>query len=160
MAQVKYIWPTRWSAVKMIYVANRYGNLAILAIANAQILGIWYEYTPSVSRPTITSSRYVAGPGVILNIVWGYWAQFCFRATLVLSLFQFASFAGVHGTFRLLGLHLQLLLNSMPFSARIAARLGYLGQATEGVLRARRSVHCLCCHLHRHHTMGSHFGRR
>ena len=47
-AQVRYIWPTRWSTVKVIYLYNRYWNLAVLAAANAQILGIWRGDSPEV----------------------------------------------------------------------------------------------------------------
>ncbi|KAL7282681.1 hypothetical protein ACG7TL_004155 [Trametes sanguinea] len=66
--EVQYIWPTRWSTVKIIYILNRYGNLLQIALANAQLTGIWWNQSP----------------------------PFCFRVTLVLSFFQFASFASIH----------------------------------------------------------------
>ncbi|KAI9064914.1 hypothetical protein FKP32DRAFT_1675297 [Trametes sanguinea] len=66
--EVQYIWPTRWSTVKIIYILNRYGNLLQIALANAQLIGVWWDQSPS----------------------------FCFRVTLVLSFFQFASFASIH----------------------------------------------------------------
>ncbi|RDX53728.1 hypothetical protein OH76DRAFT_1144380 [Lentinus brumalis] len=66
--EVQYIWPTRWSIVKAIYLGNRYGNLVSLAISNLQLLGVWR----SSARP------------------------FCYQVSLALSLLQFASFASIH----------------------------------------------------------------
>ncbi|KAI0682617.1 hypothetical protein C8Q76DRAFT_321864 [Earliella scabrosa] len=66
--EVTYIWSTRWSAVKVIYLLNRYGNLVFLALADLQIMGLWRSDART----------------------------FCFTSTLVLSLLQFASFASIH----------------------------------------------------------------
>ncbi|OBZ70481.1 hypothetical protein A0H81_09761 [Grifola frondosa] len=66
--EVEHIWPTRWSSVKIIYLANRYGNLILLALTSLQTGGIWR----SSSLP------------------------FCFRYTLLISMFMFASFASTH----------------------------------------------------------------
>ncbi|RPD66806.1 hypothetical protein L227DRAFT_569020 [Lentinus tigrinus ALCF2SS1-6] len=66
--EVQYIWPTRWSIVKAIYLGNRYGNLVSMAVSNLQLLGLWR----SNARP------------------------FCFQISLALSLTQFASFASIH----------------------------------------------------------------
>ncbi|KAI0638558.1 hypothetical protein C8Q77DRAFT_1154181 [Trametes polyzona] len=66
--EVKYIWPTRWSMVKVIYLLNRYGNIVFLGLADAQLMGIWWNPSP----------------------------DFCFRATLLLSFVQLISFALVH----------------------------------------------------------------
>ncbi|KAI0650364.1 hypothetical protein C8Q79DRAFT_381243 [Trametes meyenii] len=66
--EVKHIWPARWSAVKVLYVLNRYGNLVSIALANAQLLGIWWEASPS----------------------------FCFHSTLVLSFVQLMAYALIH----------------------------------------------------------------
>ncbi|KAI0677173.1 hypothetical protein C8Q78DRAFT_960801, partial [Trametes maxima] len=66
--QVKHIWPTRWSAVKVLYMLNRYGNLVFIALANAQLLGIWWEASSS----------------------------FCFRSTLLLSFVQLIAYALIH----------------------------------------------------------------
>lgn len=59
LAQVKYIWPTRWSTVKVIYLLNRYGNLAFLGLANIQLMGMWWNDGPNVG---IALSR-AAKPG-------------------------------------------------------------------------------------------------
>ncbi|KAI0375966.1 hypothetical protein BV20DRAFT_960051 [Pilatotrama ljubarskyi] len=66
--EVQYIWPTRWSIVKVIYLFNRYGNIAFLALADLQLLGIWWDSSPS----------------------------FCFDVTLVMSFVQLLSFALIH----------------------------------------------------------------
>ncbi|KAI0775864.1 hypothetical protein BD413DRAFT_470108, partial [Trametes elegans] len=67
-AEVQYIWPTRWSTVKVIYLMNRYGNLAFLGLATAQLMGVWWDHSPS----------------------------FCYKATLGLAFVQLASFASIH----------------------------------------------------------------
>ena len=46
--EATYIWPTRWSIVKSIYMFNRYGNLLGLAILCAHINGFLYLNTKSV----------------------------------------------------------------------------------------------------------------
>lgn len=48
LAQIKYIWPTRWSTVKVIYLLNRYGNLAFLGLADIQLMGMWWNDGPDV----------------------------------------------------------------------------------------------------------------
>ncbi|KAI0758085.1 hypothetical protein C8Q74DRAFT_1390378 [Fomes fomentarius] len=63
-----YIWPTRWSTVKTIYLANRYGNIVFLALENLQLMGLWRSDSDS----------------------------FCYHSTLALSLVQLVSFASVH----------------------------------------------------------------
>ncbi|EIW61378.1 uncharacterized protein TRAVEDRAFT_44194 [Trametes versicolor FP-101664 SS1] len=68
LAQIKYIWPTRWSTVKVIYLLNRYGNLAFLGLADIQLMGMWWNDGP----------------------------DFCYRAVLILSFAQLVSFALVH----------------------------------------------------------------
>lgn len=66
--EIKYIWPTRWSTVKVIYLLNRYGNLAFLGLADIQLMGMWWNDGP----------------------------DFCYRAVLILSFAQLVSFALVH----------------------------------------------------------------
>ncbi|KAH9854967.1 hypothetical protein C2E23DRAFT_901880 [Lenzites betulinus] len=66
--EVKYIWPTRWSLVKIIYLLNRYGNMIFLALADAQLLGIWWSPSPN----------------------------FCYRTTLMFTFVQLVSFALIH----------------------------------------------------------------
>ncbi|KAI0832806.1 hypothetical protein BC628DRAFT_1415050 [Trametes gibbosa] len=66
--EVRYIWPTRWSLVKIIYLLNRYGNVILLGLAEAQLMGIWWNPSP----------------------------YFCFRSTLLFSFVQFVSFALIH----------------------------------------------------------------
>ncbi len=53
--QAKYIWPARWSTVKVLYVLNRYGNLAFLGACTLQTLGIWRSTADEVSRIYILS---------------------------------------------------------------------------------------------------------
>lgn len=48
LTQIKYIWPTRWSTVKVIYLLNRYGNLAFLGLADIQLMGMWWNDGPDV----------------------------------------------------------------------------------------------------------------
>ncbi|KAI0737698.1 hypothetical protein C8Q80DRAFT_1055307, partial [Daedaleopsis nitida] len=66
--EVEYIWPTRWSTVKVIYILNRYGNLVFLTVGMLQNMGQWRDDAPS----------------------------FCYRSTLAISLVQLASFSSVH----------------------------------------------------------------
>ncbi|KAI8982753.1 hypothetical protein BD414DRAFT_548706, partial [Trametes punicea] len=66
--QIKYIWPTRWSSVKLIYIVNRYGTLISMPLAVAQLFGVWWDYATS----------------------------FCFDVALAFSFLQFASFAAIH----------------------------------------------------------------
>ncbi|KAL1944119.1 hypothetical protein VTO73DRAFT_3304 [Trametes versicolor] len=72
--EIKYIWPTRWSTVKVIYLLNRYGNLAFLGLADIQLMGMWWNDGP----------------------------DFCYRAVLILSFAQLVSFALVHAVLVLL----------------------------------------------------------
>ncbi|KAI0355316.1 hypothetical protein OH77DRAFT_1479766 [Trametes cingulata] len=66
--EVQYIWPTRWSMVKIIYMFNRYGNITFVALADLQLLGVWWDSSPA----------------------------FCFDVTLVMSFVQLLSFALIH----------------------------------------------------------------
>ncbi|KAM5534441.1 hypothetical protein V8D89_011908 [Ganoderma adspersum] len=66
--EARHIWSARWSTVKVLYVANRYGSLVFLGACTLQTLGIWRSTAP----------------------------EFCYNSTLALSLIQFASYASVH----------------------------------------------------------------
>lgn len=46
--EIAYIWPSRWSLVKIIYLANRYGNLSMLGLMTWHIAGDLYSEAPSV----------------------------------------------------------------------------------------------------------------
>lgn len=41
LLQVNYIWPSRWSLVKVMFLANRYGGIAMQAVGNAQQSGFF-----------------------------------------------------------------------------------------------------------------------
>ncbi|KAH9927078.1 uncharacterized protein BXZ73DRAFT_102674 [Epithele typhae] len=70
---VRYIWPTRMSSAKLIYLYNRYANLGVVALTVAQALGVFRADDPNVGT-----------------------RQFCFRSQLILTAFQFLSYACVH----------------------------------------------------------------
>lgn len=65
--ELRYIWPTRWSIVKIIFLANRYGNLIGLGIVNAQQTGLFRS-----------SSR-----------------SFCFDYTLISTILFFLSYTSI-----------------------------------------------------------------
>ncbi|KAI0782840.1 hypothetical protein C8Q75DRAFT_492026 [Abortiporus biennis] len=66
--EVKFIWSTRWSTVKAIFVLNRYSALICMGLVNAQVAGYW-------SRPS---------------------QSFCFNVTMFQSIFIFLSLASLH----------------------------------------------------------------
>ncbi|EIM88292.1 uncharacterized protein STEHIDRAFT_120484 [Stereum hirsutum FP-91666 SS1] len=65
--EVAYIWPSRWSPVKIIYLANRYGNLSMLGLMTWHIAGDLYSEA----------------------------SYFCFVATLVTNMGMLLSFASI-----------------------------------------------------------------
>lgn len=79
--EATYIWPTRWSIVKSIYMFNRYGNLLGLAILCAHINGFLYLNTKSFcARATMGTgiSMYVSLTSIhvlILLRAWAVWAR-------------------------------------------------------------------------------------
>lgn len=46
--EVEYIWPTRWSTVKILYLLNRYGNFIFLTVGMLQNMGQWRSDAPLV----------------------------------------------------------------------------------------------------------------
>lgn len=67
--QVKYIWPTRWSTVKTIYLVNRYGNIVFLALENLQLMGLWRSDSDSVCAPFVYLNLSTTGRSVL---TWVY----------------------------------------------------------------------------------------
>lgn len=46
--QVTHIWPSKWSTVKVIFLANRYGNLLLQVVLIMHILGLNPAYSQMV----------------------------------------------------------------------------------------------------------------
>lgn len=55
-AQVKHIWPARWSVVKLLYLINRYGSLVFLGAFTLQNLGVWRSTAHAVRRLSLCLS--------------------------------------------------------------------------------------------------------
>ncbi|KAH7926767.1 hypothetical protein BV22DRAFT_1194100 [Leucogyrophana mollusca] len=66
--EIRLIWPSRWSTVKILFLLNRYGNLILQAVILAEQSGSVFD--PSNS--------------------------FCFYYNLFKALYQFAAFSSVH----------------------------------------------------------------
>ncbi|KAI0737711.1 hypothetical protein C8Q80DRAFT_1294255 [Daedaleopsis nitida] len=66
--EVRFIWPTRWSTIKIIYLIVRYGNLIFLTLGVLQNMGKW----------------------------WSDARLFCYQSTLAITLIQLASFSLLH----------------------------------------------------------------
>ncbi|KAI0737710.1 hypothetical protein C8Q80DRAFT_299398 [Daedaleopsis nitida] len=66
--EVHFIWPTRWSTIKIIYFIVRYGNLIFLTFGMLQNMGKWWSDTH----------------------------LFCYQSTMAISLIQLASFGLLH----------------------------------------------------------------
>ncbi|OCH94498.1 hypothetical protein OBBRIDRAFT_123301 [Obba rivulosa] len=75
--EIEFIWPTRVSTVKIIFLANRYGNLAALMLANLQTAGIWQGSGPDFCLSVvtfITVMNYVSFASIHLLLLLRAWA--------------------------------------------------------------------------------------
>ncbi|EPQ58918.1 hypothetical protein GLOTRDRAFT_135926 [Gloeophyllum trabeum ATCC 11539] len=66
--EVRHIWPSRWSLVKGIFLANRYGAIVLIGLFNAQLSTLWTSDSP----------------------------LFCYRFTPICAIVMFISYASIH----------------------------------------------------------------